>query len=430
VCFFGSQSLGVESQYKGNLAINPQGDLQLWLSIVKEEMLGTPLELVLAAASAAPIIDLLHDELMYGNLLISLVGESSTGKSTAGIVGVSLGAKPSLSGNSMVTSFGDTVNSIMHGIYSAYPHLTDEGSLITYNPTSFLYSLGEGKERARLTKTYKRAEMRNFHTTIFFTSEKSLLQLCDSNTGLMVRCLEFENITYTKNAESADRIKQVCEQNYGFIIPLIAKKLLQRWNDEKDGKEGLLSEFEALQNAVIAKARKENKWSVLTPRLAKCIALIQMGRNLFEDVTGIALSQEYILELITDNTAVFDPNKLDIGTRFIDFLCQFITVNYTQFVHGKLASVEVFLPKVVFQEILSEGGFKDEKVILKRLKEKGLLHSDKDRYISRFVIANPPQVSGYRIYLPTDKELKTVKKTEKELMMEFDEMADITWEEE
>ena len=459
VCFFGSQSLGVESQYKGNLAISPQGDLQLWLSIVKEEMLGTPLELVLAAASAAPIIDLLHDELMYGNLLISLVGESSTGKSTDGIVGVSLGAKPSLSGNSMVTSFGDTVNSIMHGIYSAYPHLTDEGSLITYNPTSFLYSLGEGKERARLTKTYKRAEMRNFHTTIFFTSEKSLLQLCDSNTGLMVRCLEFENITYTKNAESADRIKQVCEQNYGFIIPLIAKKLLQRWNDEKDGKEGLLSEFEALQNAVIAKARKENKWSVLTPRLAKCIALIQMGRNLFEDVTGIALSQEYILELITDNTAVFDPNKLDIGTRFIDFLCQFITVNYTQFVHGKLdtnkvsstprcckgriqplrahrledgqlASVEVFLPKVVFQEILSEGGFKDEKVILKRLKEKGLLHSDKDRYISRFVIANPPQVSGYRIYLPTDKELKTVKKTEKELMMEFDEMADITWEEE
>ena len=59
----------------------------------------------------------------------------------------------------------------------------------------------------------------------------------------MVRCLEFENITYTKNAESADRIKQVCEQNYGFIIPLIAKKLLQRWNDEKDGRHSAISWF-------------------------------------------------------------------------------------------------------------------------------------------------------------------------------------------
>ena len=51
VCFFGSQSLGVESQYKGNLAINPQGDLQLWLSIVKEEMLGTPDHLTRKAAA-------------------------------------------------------------------------------------------------------------------------------------------------------------------------------------------------------------------------------------------------------------------------------------------------------------------------------------------------------------------------------------------
>ena len=59
------------------------------------------------------------------------------------------------------------------------------------------------------------------------TTEKSILGLCDQNTGLLVRCLEFEGITWTRSADSADRIKAVSEQNYGFVIIHIATLLLK-----------------------------------------------------------------------------------------------------------------------------------------------------------------------------------------------------------
>ena len=64
----------------------------------------------------------------------------------------------------------------------------------------------------------------------------------------------------------------------------------------------------------------------------------------------------------------------------------------------------MLLPEIVFEEILAEGGFPDKKVVLKKLKETGYLACDKDRYLSRFTIANPPAVRGYRIYLTAEKD--------------------------
>lgn len=131
-------------------------------------------------------------------------------------------------------TFADSKNSLMNSICSAYPTVIDEGSLIRYNPTSLLYELAEGREKGRLTRELVKAESNKFNTTIFMTSEKSILGMCDQNTGLLVRCLEFEEIVWTKSAHSADNIKAVCEQNYGFVIINIATLLLQY---EKKGKK-------------------------------------------------------------------------------------------------------------------------------------------------------------------------------------------------
>ena len=52
----------------------PTGSFEIWEKMIREEVLGTDMEIILAIASAAPLIDYFHEILHTGNLLISLVG--------------------------------------------------------------------------------------------------------------------------------------------------------------------------------------------------------------------------------------------------------------------------------------------------------------------------------------------------------------------
>lgn len=424
--FFGAIGFGIESQYKGSMLIKPTGNFEIWKSMIRTEAIGTNLETILAIACSAPIVDFLRDEIHIGNVIACLVAESSTGKTTAGCLGVSVGSKCSFAGDSMIATFADSKNSLMRSIYSSYPMLIDEGSLIRYNPTSLIYELAEGKEKGRLSKTLEKADSRTFSTSIFMTSEKSILNLCDENTGLYVRCLEFENITWTRSAKSADIIKNICENNYGFVIPRIGQKLLETNMEE------LLKQYWEYQNEIVERTREKGKNTPLTERLAKSIAVIMLAADFFYQVTEIQLNKNQIVKFIEQNTAISDVQALDIGNRALEYLRQYISIHYAQFIKGKpdtneltdvplnckgriqpihtkilankkKAVQEVFLPEIVFEEILLEGGFPDKKVILKRLKEEGYLNAEKDRFLSRFIVAKKPAVKGYRIYLTVEK---------------------------
>lgn len=433
--FFGYTANGIESNYNGNLLIQPTGSFDAWKEMVQTEVLGTNLETIVAIAAAAPVIDFLKEEIHTGNIIASLVAESSTGKTTAGCLAVSLGSKCSFAGDSMVTTFADSKNSLMRSIYSSYPMLIDEGSLIRYNPTSLIYELAEGKEKGRLNKELEKADARTFSTAILMTSEKSILNLCDENTGLYVRCLEFENVVWTSSADSADKIKKVCEQNYGFIVPLIAEYLLTADRDK------LIKRYWKYQQKIVEHVRTGGKNTPLTERVSKNVAMILLAADIFVEVTEIKLNVSHICTFVLENSLLSEGKTLDIGQRTLEYLRQYIAVNDFKFVKGKpdtneLTAVpldckgrlqnirskllpdgkraiqEVLLPEIVFEEILAEGGFPDKKVVLKKLKEAGYLACDKDRYLSRFIIAEPPAVKGYRIYLTEEIDFVSLEEEE------------------
>lgn len=433
--FFGGKGINVESIYCGNLLIKPTGSFDAWKEMVQTEVLGTNLETIVAIAAAAPVIDFLKEEIHTGNIIASLVAESSTGKTTAGCLAVSLGSKCSFAGDSMVTTFADSKNSLMRSIYSSYPMLIDEGSLIRYNPTSLIYELAEGKEKGRLNKELEKADARTFSTAILMTSEKSILNLCDENTGLYVRCLEFENVVWTSSAESADNIKKVCERNYGFAIPFIAEHLLTADRDE------LIERFWDYQKKIVEHVRTREKNTPLTERISKSVAMILLAADVFVEATDIELDVPRICTFVVENTMISEEKMLDIGQRALEYLRQYIVVNDFKFVKGKpdtnewtavppdckgrlqnirpkllpdgkRAMQEVLLPEIVFEEILVMGGFPDKKVVLKKLKEAGYLACDKDRYLSRFIIAEPPAVKGYRIYLTEEIDFVSLEEEE------------------
>ena len=432
--FFGANGIGVKSSYAGRLAVVPTGSFNVWKQMICEEVLGTDMEVILAIAAAAPLLDFFKESIHTGNLLVSLVGESSTGKTTAGCLAVSLGARCSF-GDSMMLTFADSKNSLMNSICSAYPTVIDEGSLIRFNPTSLLYELAEGREKGRLTRELVRAESNTFNTAIFMTTEKSILGMCDQNTGLLVRCLEFEGVIWTRSADSADRIKAVCEQNFGFVIVNIATLLLKIEKANKISE--VLAIYKEYQIQFVEQIKKNGKYTPLTERICKEVAMIALGAEFFTKATGISIDPMKIGEKVLEYTAVSDIERLDIGQRALDYLCQYVTANYTNFVQGapirpddlsvpeyerprvpincqgrimtfepkmiksgQYVSTEVFVLENAVKEMLHKAGFQDEKVILKKWKEAGILHCEPDRYISTFEIVFKKVVKGYRIYLP------------------------------
>lgn len=425
--FLAKKAVGAKSSYSGKLQIGETGGYEEWKSMVKKEVIGNiPMEFILAVAGSGVLVDYLRETMQVENVVVSMVGESSSGKSTAGLFLVSCGAKPSFQGDSLVLNFSDTQNALMATIPSSYPVLIDEGSLIRYNPTSLLYSLSMGKEKKRLTKELEKAESAYFSTAIAITSEKSLLNMADDNTGLLVRILEIENVVWTKDAQSADSIKSTICSNYGWLIPRLAKEILA-FDSSEDNE--ILTVYKEWYDHLVNRAIEQGTYNSLTERACKQYALIMLSASLIQRVMNIELHEDELVAFIEEHSPVKEADRADIGSRALIYFMQYITKYYTQFVlpddgaftpqnclgkikkvrtstlkNGDSYSRRLYMSDVTFEKILREGNFPNKKVILKRWKEMGILKSEKDRYLSDIVIIDDMSVKGYIINLPDQNE--------------------------
>lgn len=161
-----------------------------------------------------------------------------------------------------------------------------------------------------------------FKTAIIMTSEKSILNLCDENTGLKVRNLEFEGITWTKDAASADRIKKTIQTNYGFLVPLAAQSLL-------DHGSMIVDRYWGWCECIISDAREDGSYNALTERASKQSALIMLGAELASEILDIPLDIEGMLR---EHSLVGDPASVDIGMRAYEYLMQHLDRFYTHFI--------------------------------------------------------------------------------------------------
>ena len=422
--FFAKKSIGVESVYSGTLQIGKTGSYKKWKNMVKEEVIGNiPLEFMLAVAGSGVLVDYLREKVQVDNVIVSMVGESSTGKSTAGLFLVSCGAKPTFQGDSFAFNFSDTLNALLASIPSSYPTLIDEGSLCRSDLTKFLYSIAGGNEKMR----YGSKEKNTFNTSIVFTSEKSLLNLSDDNTGLLVRVLEIENVVWTQNAQSADSIKNTIYNNYGWLIPKLAEEILKY---EDNGGDEIDTMYKEWHEYLVQRAKDQGSYNGLTERVCKQYALIMLSVGFIQNVMGIKLHEDEIIEFIEEHNPVKDMGKADIGSRALIYLMQYITKYYSQFVlpdddcsyapqkclgriqnirpstmqNGVSYSKRLYMADVTLENILREGRFPDKKVILKKWKESGILKCEKDRYLSDIVITGDLPNKGYIINLPDIEE--------------------------
>lgn len=105
--------------------------------------------------------------------------------------------------------------------------------------SNMAYYLAGGKEKGRLNKESRLKETGAWSTTIVSNGEQALTSKTNHNTGIHMRILELGHITWTKDAQSADRLKNIILYNYGHAGPILAVNLLDRGTIQDTNMEGL-----------------------------------------------------------------------------------------------------------------------------------------------------------------------------------------------
>lgn len=413
----------LKSNYMGEAMIQPTGSCDKWLDMVKTEVMDSPMEIILASAFSAVTLNYVYKDFPVENLIISLVGDSSSGKTTALNLAVSTGALPSTTENSLIFTYLDTERSIMNRMQSGFPVAIDEGSVLKKDITKLLYSIANGKEKAAMTKEMRLAKSIDFHTIIFSSSEVSLFSLADNNSGLLVRVMELSE-TWTKSGESADKIKQITSSNYGFAVPMLAEYLL------KIGKKEVIAKCEKCTNDFLS-CIDTSKESALLKRLAKKVGIILATAEFAMDVFELSFNIEMIKRFFA-NKLILNPDEFNIGIKAHDIITAYATEHPEEFgknipgdedkiylkngffdkapiktLYDKTTSHTVLcIKKETFEKVMDKERFRDCMVVLKKLRELGLLESDKGRLLSKFHVASDSGkilVKGYKIRMRDDE---------------------------
>ncbi|OFN12983.1 cassette chromosome replicative helicase, partial [Staphylococcus hominis] len=213
--------------------LEPKGTFDGWFNMYLNEVKGhLHLELATTFGISALVTAFLkhkHD-VDFAGLTFSFTGQSSTGKSTAAALAVSVAGNPTKGNETLFRSWNATRNALEGYLSNNFgiPIVFDELSSATFKDTTgLLYSITEGQGRQRSNVHGEVKTPKNWGTSVISTSEYSIFTDSAKNDGLRVRTIEI-NEQFTTNATNADNIKKAVALNYGHVLPLVAQYLINR----------------------------------------------------------------------------------------------------------------------------------------------------------------------------------------------------------
>ncbi|MDU6115399.1 MAG: DUF927 domain-containing protein [Paeniclostridium sordellii] len=384
--------IGIDSTYEGDKEIKPKGSRETYIKMIKEDILGYPqLELILSIGLSAVVLGYVGEELSLDTQIVHLYGNSTTGKSTALKLAISLFGYPDVKKSGLFSTYNATENALikqLEGI-KGVPFAFDEISMSkTKNFTDMIYKISNGVDKARLNKNSEQVKKEPWLTTIMSNGEKSLVGSANKNAGIHVRVLEFESIMWTKSSEHSERINSVILDNYGHLGFEFAEYLMDL------GKDHIYEEYYKIKLKLKSIFEKNNIKDNFIDRRINKISIIILTMQLFEKMMTITIDKNKILRLIigAERESIKQRN---FDKSFIKYFKEYVSSNKVRFSKDKkidnvrdyIGNIKIkdkylefeILPEK-FKEIVKEGGFEDDKVVLKELKKSGYLECEKDRY--------------------------------------------------
>lgn len=389
------KEMDLKSTYSGHFDIVPKGSPKKYLQMLKDEVVGTvQLEFALCMGVSSIVTGYFSHELGFESFMYSIAAESSTGKTSAGQLAVSVSSNPTLSANSLMTTWNNTTNyqmAMLRGNQGMMVLFDESSTLGKRDITNNIYDFTGGKERGRMSKDLSLADTGTWCTTFMSTGEGSLKSYLKQNSGIRVRLFESVNETWTRDARNADAIKQCVTENYGFVGIIIAKYLVN-----EDYEVAKKAYYENVQFYLDGLETKDEFSDRIAKKLATILYSVDLLNKLFKLKIDKVQMREFLMKQQTS-----DEEEKDLGLKAYEYILEVVASNINKFyrkmksqhtglieevipkgeVWGKLdtrtkdgKTVEeiVFIPNYL-HEVLKHGGFTNPATIMKKLKEKGLL---------------------------------------------------------
>lgn len=369
--------------------LQPKGTFEGWWQMYLDEVKGNlllELAVIFGVSSLVTAFLKTKHEVEYFGTVFSFMGNSSTGKSTAAALAVSIAGNPSKGDQTLFRGWNGTRNAIEGYLSNNFgvPIALDELSAATFKDTNgLLYSLAEGQGRLRANREGNVKNPHHFGSSVISTAEHTIFKDASANDGLRARCIEISDV-FTTSADNADAIKKGTSKNYGHIMPLVAEYLLNRESE-------VIKWFHREHDWF--KTQLNNETNNVGIRMFKRYATITTSARILERViaTPIDLNavREYLVNYHSDSVS-----ERSLSDKAIELIVQFVAQYRNKFSDdGRLSNmlegfglielkddhIQVKIIAKVFKEMLKNNQFQDTDNVVEALKENGYMESDRGR---------------------------------------------------
>ena len=352
------------------------------------------LQFVICIAVSSTLLSFLKitEKLPVTSFGVSLVGTSSTGKTTALQLAASMYTFPE--DEAVFSAFYGTYNALMKilGRHRGVPICYDESTIKNdIDKSSFVYAFTQGKDKLRLNSNSELKFRNSWECTALFSSEEYLVDASKDNLGIVARIITLDHFTYTKDSLHSEQIKIFAGKNYGYIGALFSDYLLSV-NSTK-----IFEEFQTVRTEILNKISKK---CGLTERLTMNYAMIITTSHILNRLgvlTDTKIISEICIKLHNEISSVTNPGK-NLAISIFNYICsnykKLDGVKWTLDKDKKPVKVEIL--EATFKEILEKTGNTNEKTAVKFLLNEGFIVSPEKNRIKAKISIDGIASYGYR----------------------------------
>ncbi len=394
------------------------------------------LQFVICSAAASTLLAYLKikEKLPVTSFGVSLVGTSSTGKTTALQLAASLYTSPE--DETVFSAFYGTYNALMkilgchHGVVICYDETTIKNDI---SKSSFVYAFTQGKDKLRLNSDSELKFRNSWNCTALFSSEEYLVDASKDNLGIVARVITLDHLTYTTDSSHSEQIKTFAGKNYGLIGKLLSDYLILADSAE------ILEEYEAARTDLLNEITEKCS---LTERLTMNYALIITTSQILNRL-GVLTNTDVIKQMCVilheEVSAAANPGRNLVIKIFNYICCEYKNlkgIKWTTTKDGIPKKVEII--ETTFENIISKCGVTEPKTAVKHLLDEGYIIRPEAGRIKAKLSIDGVSCYGYRFNLykvneafgPIDDEVYSNVKKYKSADPFSDDVLDIVNDEE
>lgn len=266
-------------------AFRQQGTLAGWVETVHAAADRVPVQVVLSASLAAPLLRVLDAD----NFAIDHHGSSSTGKTGTGRGGMSAWAEPVPT----TVPWSDTETSMNHkfAMLRGLPILLDDTQLTVKDPKKLeqvVYGITQGKSKGRSTGDGQQMQdVVDYEAVALITGETSVLSLTKM-PGISGRVVPLSGAAFADKAQ-AQAFTRGCRQNFGHAGPVFVEHLQQQ--DEVE----LRARWDDLRKVLSDQVEGE-----IPGRRADSVAVLQLANELGHEIGLLPLLPQDVWVKLTE----------------------------------------------------------------------------------------------------------------------------------